>query len=79
MLKRKKQLVICDIRLTQGYLGCVELVLITAEKKMEDAKELSLKKNVTGMGTYQKGTLIMFLHLHRKYVAHVTTLTKTKQ
>ena len=45
---------------------------------MEDAKELSLKKNVTGMGTYQKGTLIMFLHLHRKYVAHVTTLTKTK-
>ena len=50
--KKKKQLVICDIRLTQDYLGHVELVLIIAEKKIEDAKELSLKKNVTGMGTY---------------------------
>ena len=36
---------------SQNSLGHVKFVLITAEKKMKDAKEVSLKKNGTEMGT----------------------------
>ena len=42
--KKKKQLVICNIRLTQDYLGHVELVLIITEKKIDDAKEEEFKE-----------------------------------
>ena len=37
---------------TQNYLRYVKSVMIVVEKKMKDSKEVSLKKNGTGMDIY---------------------------
>ena len=64
-----------DLRFLLIY-NYVKSVFIIVEKKMKDTKVLSLKKNGTGMGTYEEGRLIIFPPQQRLLVVHVRTLTK---